>query len=123
MGADPRTEWVWDAVKSGDLELVKAAPSDFNFGSTHSTHGTALTAFVVEYVSAEVAEMNDGKLVERGEAGENFANPQHEYTKTLLEAVPKKPEPPAGMPTVLSSCYLISAACCSISDTWAPSAR
>jgi peptide/nickel transport system ATP-binding protein len=32
--------------------------------------------------------MHHGKIVESAPAGEIYNNPQHEYTKTLLAAVP-----------------------------------
>jgi oligopeptide/dipeptide ABC transporter ATP-binding protein len=32
--------------------------------------------------------MNAGEIVERGDAKELFANPQHPYTQCLLAAVP-----------------------------------
>jgi peptide/nickel transport system ATP-binding protein len=43
---------------------------------------------VVEYLAHEVAVMYAGKIVERGTADAVLNNPQHEYTKTLLAAVP-----------------------------------
>ena len=38
--------------------------------------------------------MKDGKIVEQGEAEDIFANPQEEYTKELIAAIPvvKRPE-------------------------------
>jgi peptide/nickel transport system ATP-binding protein len=36
-----------------------------------------------------IAVMRRGRIVEYGPADEVFGNPQHEYTRKLLEAVPK----------------------------------
>lgn len=79
------------SVQAQVLNLMHDLQAEFGVTYLFISHDLA----VVEYVCAEVAVMNAGKIVERGEAGEIFANPQHEYTKTLLEAVPKMPEPPA----------------------------
>ncbi len=43
---------------------------------------------VVERISHRVGVMRRGELVETGTAEEVFANPQHEYTRTLLAANP-----------------------------------
>ena len=44
---------------------------------------------VVEHVSDHVIVMHHGKIVESAPAGAIYENPQHEYTKKLLSAVPK----------------------------------
>jgi len=79
------------SVQAQVLNLMHDLQAEFGVTYLFISHDLA----VVEYVCAEVAVMNAGKIVERGEAREIFAHPQHEYTKTLLEAVPKMPEPPA----------------------------
>ena len=43
---------------------------------------------VVEHISDEVLVMTQGKIVEQASAEEIYNNPQHEYTKKLLAAVP-----------------------------------
>lgn len=43
---------------------------------------------VVEHISDEVLVMTEGKIVEQATADEIYNNPQHEYTKKLLNAVP-----------------------------------
>ena len=43
---------------------------------------------VVKHVSDKVAVMYFGKVVESGSAKEIYANPQHDYTKKLLAAIP-----------------------------------
>jgi ABC-type dipeptide/oligopeptide/nickel transport system ATPase component len=44
---------------------------------------------VVRYVSDVVAVMRHGRIVECGPVGQVLGNPQHEYTRELLEAVPR----------------------------------
>ena len=39
-------------------------------------------------MSDRIAVMNKGQLVEIGPAEEVYTNPQHDYTKALLSAVP-----------------------------------
>ena len=43
---------------------------------------------VVEHISDEVLVMTEGKIVEQASAEQIYENPQHPYTKKLLEAVP-----------------------------------
>jgi len=53
---------------------------------------------VVQHLADRIAVMNAGKIVEYGDAEQVLNQPQHDYTKTLLAAVPrlksceKKPE-------------------------------
>jgi len=44
---------------------------------------------VVEHISDEVLVMTGGKIVEQATATEIYENPQHDYTKKLLAAVPR----------------------------------
>jgi ABC-type oligopeptide transport system ATPase subunit len=43
---------------------------------------------VVKHISREVAVMRRGKIVEQKPTAELYAHPEHEYTRTLLEAIP-----------------------------------
>ncbi|MDO1583513.1 dipeptide ABC transporter ATP-binding protein [Rhizobium oryzicola] len=47
---------------------------------------------VVRHLCDRVVIMYRGKIVEEGEAAEIYANPQHDYTKRLLAAVPVLPQ-------------------------------
>ncbi len=44
---------------------------------------------VVNYISDRVGVMNEGKIVELDTANNIYNNPQQDYTKRLLEAIPK----------------------------------
>jgi ABC-type oligopeptide transport system ATPase subunit len=44
---------------------------------------------VVEHISDFVLVMNQGKIVEAASAEAIYENPQNDYTKKLLSAVPK----------------------------------
>jgi len=46
---------------------------------------------VIHHVSDDVLVMKDGRVVESGSAAELFANPQTDYTRQLLAAVPELP--------------------------------
>ncbi|MFD1934990.1 MULTISPECIES: ATP-binding cassette domain-containing protein [Nonomuraea] len=57
------------------------------------THGLTLVFVshdlsVVRHVCESVAVMHRGSIVERGPVDEVWAEPRHEYTRTLLQAVP-----------------------------------
>ncbi|MDP9651375.1 ABC-type oligopeptide transport system ATPase subunit [Paraburkholderia caledonica] len=43
---------------------------------------------VVRYIADRVHVMQQGRIVESGEHGEIWRCPQHEYTCTLLDAIP-----------------------------------
>ena len=45
-------------------------------------------ADAVVVTADRVAVLKNGKLVEFGDAAQVFTNPQEQYTRTLLEAVP-----------------------------------
>lgn len=44
---------------------------------------------VVEEIADRVLVLHHGEIVEEGLTGNIFSQPQHEYTKTLLEAIPR----------------------------------
>ncbi|MBC7533347.1 MAG: ABC transporter ATP-binding protein, partial [Oligoflexus sp.] len=44
---------------------------------------------VVKYFSEEICVMSKGKIIERGDADEIYAHPQHSFTQRLLNAIPK----------------------------------
>jgi peptide/nickel transport system ATP-binding protein len=43
---------------------------------------------VAAHVCEDIIVLKNGTIVERGTTADIFANPQHEYTRTLLSSVP-----------------------------------
>ncbi|MCE9599960.1 MAG: ATP-binding cassette domain-containing protein [Spirochaetia bacterium] len=43
---------------------------------------------VVRHISHEICVLNGGRIVEQGETAKVMANPQHQYTRTLIAALP-----------------------------------
>ena len=56
----------------------------FNTGIIMVTHNLAVAA----YISDKIIVMKDGKIVEQGSRDDILNYPKHDYTKSLLEAVP-----------------------------------
>jgi len=73
------------SVQAEILQLLLELRRERNLTLLFITHNIG----VVEYVSDEMAVMYGGRIVERGPTGEVCSNPQHEYTRTLLAAVPR----------------------------------
>ncbi|GAB4995871.1 hypothetical protein MAHJHV58_49330 [Mycobacterium avium subsp. hominissuis] len=44
---------------------------------------------MVKHLAHDVAVMYAGSIVEQGDSSQVFGNPQHEYTRRLLDAVPQ----------------------------------
>jgi peptide/nickel transport system ATP-binding protein len=47
---------------------------------------------VIKHLAHQVVVMHAGSIVEQGDSPQVFGNPQHEYTRRLLNAVPQ-PDP------------------------------
>jgi ABC-type oligopeptide transport system ATPase subunit len=43
----------------------------------------------VKYLSDRIMVMQKGRIVEQGTPDELFAHPQTDYTRTLIEAIPR----------------------------------
>ncbi len=72
------------SVQRQVLDLFAELRQDFDIAMVFITHDVRVAAEICD----EVAVMFRGKVVERGRAAEVFGNPQEEYTKRLLSAVP-----------------------------------
>lgn len=72
------------SVQAQIINLLKDLQKQFQLTYLFIAHDLA----VVEHMSDQIIVMNRGKVVESGEATELCTNPQHEYTKKLLAAVP-----------------------------------
>lgn len=73
------------SIQSQILNLLKDLKEEFNLSMIFISHDLS----VVSYMSDRLIVMYNGKIVEYGNSSEIFNNPQHEYTKTLIESVPK----------------------------------
>lgn len=73
------------SVQAQVLNLLNQLKEDFGFSYLFISHDLA----VVKYMSDQLLVMNRGKLEEVGDADEIYANPQKDYTKQLIEAIPK----------------------------------
>ena len=72
------------SVQARVLELLRALQAEFGIAFLFISHDMA----VVENISDRVAVMYLGQIVETGTRAQVFANPQHPYTRRLIEAVP-----------------------------------
>lgn len=70
------------SVQAQVLNLLNELKDDFGFTYLFISHDLA----VVKYMADQLLVMKAGEIVERGEADEVYANPQHDYTKMLMEA-------------------------------------
>ncbi len=73
------------SVQAQVLNLLNELKEDFGFTYIFISHDLA----VVKYMSDQLLVMNSGKIEEIGDADEIYANPTKEYTKKLIEAIPK----------------------------------
>ena len=72
------------SVQAQVLNLLKDLQNKLGVSYLFITHDMA----VVSYLADDVAVMNEGVIVEQGSVMEVLTNPQHQYTKKLLSAVP-----------------------------------
>jgi ABC-type microcin C transport system duplicated ATPase subunit YejF len=73
------------SVQAQILDLLNDLQHRLGISYLFITHNMS----VVAYFADRVAVMYQGKIVEQGEVEQVLTNPQHEYTKKLLAAVPK----------------------------------
>lgn len=73
------------SVQAQVLNLLNDLKEAYGFTYLFISHDLA----VVKYMSDQLLVMKQGKIVERGEADEVYANPVTQYSKTLIEAIPK----------------------------------
>ena len=73
------------SVQGQIVNLLEDLQDEFGISYLFIAHDLA----VVEHISDHVLVMHHGRIVESAPAGEIYQNPRHEYTKTLLAAVPQ----------------------------------
>ena len=73
------------SVQAQILNLLKELQRDLGIAYLFITHNIG----VVEYLADDVAVMVKGKIVEQGPAEQVLEHAAHEYTRTLLAAVPR----------------------------------
>lgn len=82
--ADEPTTALDVTIQAEILELLRNLHARLNSAIVIITHDMG----VVADLATNVIVMKQGDIVERGEVREIFHNPQHEYTKKLLDSVP-----------------------------------
>lgn len=82
--ADEPTSALDVSVQARVLELFSSLQQELGFASLFITHDLA----VVEQLADTVGVLRAGKLVEQGETSQVLLSPEHEYTRSLVDAVP-----------------------------------
>jgi peptide/nickel transport system ATP-binding protein len=72
------------SVQAQVLNLLLDLQDEFGLTYIFISHELS----VINFFSDEVIVMNNGKIVEMNTAKEIYSNPQEEYTKTRLRAIP-----------------------------------
>lgn len=75
------------SVQAQILNLLRTLQSELGLGLLFITHNMG----VVAYMADHIAVMSRGQVVEKGSALQVLQQPQHDYTRTLLAAVPRPP--------------------------------
>lgn len=82
--ADEPTSALDVSVQATVLDLFRTLQAEMGFACLFISHDLA----VVDIVAHDVAVMSNGRLVEVGATSDVLRNPQQEYTRALLAAVP-----------------------------------
>ncbi|MDT8346156.1 MAG: ABC transporter ATP-binding protein [Flavobacteriaceae bacterium] len=73
------------SVQAQVLNLLNDLKEDFGFTYLFISHDLS----IVKYMSDRIAVMENGKIIECKEADMVYQNPEQEYTKKLIAAIPK----------------------------------
>jgi peptide/nickel transport system ATP-binding protein len=76
------------SIQAGIINLLLDLQHRFGLSYLFVSHDLS----VVKHLAHRVAVMYKGKIVEQGDGDQVFTNPQHDYTRRLLAAVPQ-PDP------------------------------
>ena len=83
--ADEPTTALDVTIQAQILDLIKDIQDEFNMSVLFITHDMAVIAEMAD----RVVVMFNGKIVEQGPVEQIFHEPQHDYTKKLISAVPR----------------------------------
>lgn len=75
------------SVQAQVLNLLQDLQDEFQISYLFISHDLS----VVKHISDQIMVMQQGKVVEMGDADSIYANPQHAYTQKLIASVPKEP--------------------------------
>ncbi|MBI4930570.1 MAG: ABC transporter ATP-binding protein [Bacteroidetes bacterium] len=73
------------SIQAQVLNLLRQLQKEFKFTYIFISHDLS----VVKFMSDRMIVMESGKIVEMGESDSIYSNPQTEYTKKLISAIPK----------------------------------
>jgi peptide/nickel transport system ATP-binding protein len=73
------------SIQAGIINLLLDLQERFDLSYLFVSHDLS----VVKHLAHQVVVMYRGAIVEQGDGDEVFTNPQHEYTRRLLDAVPR----------------------------------
>ncbi len=83
--ADEPTTALDVTIQAQILDLIKDLQGEYEMSVMFITHDMAVIAEMAD----RVVVMFNGKIVEQGDAEQIFHAPQHDYTKKLINAVPR----------------------------------
>jgi peptide/nickel transport system ATP-binding protein len=73
------------SVQAQVLNLLQDLQDEYRMSYIFISHDLA----VVRYIADQVMVMHHGSVVEMGDSDALYRNPQHDYTRTLLSAIPR----------------------------------
>jgi ABC-type glutathione transport system ATPase component len=83
--ADEPTTALDVTVQAQILDLIKKLQISHNLGVVFISHDLGVVANMADHIMV----MKDGRVVERGNVEEIFHNPQQDYTRSLIAAIPQ----------------------------------
>ncbi|SBS27498.1 Glutathione import ATP-binding protein GsiA [Marinomonas spartinae] len=76
------------SVQAQVLNLLQDLQDEFQMSYLFISHDLS----VVKHISDQIMVMQQGKVVEMGDADSVYANPQHDYTQKLIASIPQNPK-------------------------------